>query len=206
MPIIRRDSPAPTAVRAPEDASSPFADLNSPDAEVRWHAARAIAPDAKFAAPLAAALEGETAPRVREAIVTKLMRIGGQDSVQALLPYLRAQEASVRSAAIDALRAMPDATLPFMTTLLGDADSDVRILAAELVRDMPAAQATSLMVALLARETHPNVCGAAVEVLAELGTPMALPVLRDCAKRFADTPFMPFAISHAIARISRAEG
>ena len=49
---------------------------------------------------------------------------------------------------------------------------------AELVRDMPAAKATSLLVALLDRETHPNVCGAAVEVLTELGTPDALPMLR----------------------------
>jgi hypothetical protein len=206
MPLIKRDNPSPTGAQAPRDVGSLLADLNSPDVEVRWRAARGIAPDPKFVAPLTKALEGETVPRVREAILTKLMRIGDQASVRALLPYLRAQDASVRNAAIDALRAMPDATLPFITSLLSDADSDVRILAAELVRDMPAAKATSLLVALLDRETHPNVCVAAVEVLTELGTPDALPVLRACAERFADTPFLPFAISHAITRISRAAG
>ena len=206
MPLIKRDNPSPTGAHTPRDVGSPLADLNSPDVEVRWRAARGIAPDPKFVAPLTKALEGETVPRVREAILTKLMRIGDQASVRALLPYLRAQDASVRNAAIDALRAMPDATLPFITSLLSDADSDVRILAAELVRDMPAAKATSLLVALLDRETHPNVCVAAVEVLTELGTPDALPVLRACAERFADTPFLPFAISHAITRISRAAG
>ena len=38
--------------------------------------------------------------------------------------------------------------------------------------------------------------------VAEVGTPDALPVLRQCAKRFAGTPFLPFAVSVAIARIS----
>jgi hypothetical protein len=42
-------------------------------------------------------------------------------------------------------------------------------------------------------------------VLAEVGTREALPALRACAERFAGTPFLPFAISVAIARISSAE-
>ena len=206
MPLIKlkRDNPSLTGAPAPPDTGSPLADLNSPDVEVRWRAARGIAPEPEFVAPLAKALEGETVPRVREAIITKLMRIGDQASVQALLPYLGAQDAGIRIAALDALQTMPDATSPFMTSLLSDADSDVRILATELVRNMPVDQATSLLAALLDRETHPNVCGAAVEVLTELGTPDALPALQACAVRFADTPFLPFAISHAIARISRA--
>ena len=183
-----------------------MADLESPDIEVRWRAARGIAPEPKYVASLATALERESAPRVREAIITALIRIGDRSSAQVLLPYLRSQDAGVRTAAIDALQAMPDAMAPFMTSLLGDTDSDVRILAAELVRNMPAEKATSLLAALLDRESHPNVCGAAIEVLTELGTPAALPSLQACAARFAGTPFLPFAISHAIARISRAEG
>ena len=202
MPLVKRDNPSSTG--APE--RSPVADLESPDIEVRWRAARGIAPEPKFVASLATALERESAPRVREAIITALMRIGDRSSAQVLLPYLRSQDAGVRTAAIDALQAMPDATAPFMTSLLGDTESDVRILAAELVRNMPAEKATSLLAALLDRESHPNVCGAAIEVLTELGTPAALPSLQACAARFAGTPFLPFAISHAIARISRAEG
>jgi HEAT repeat protein len=202
MPLIKRGNPA--AAPAPHDAGAQLAGLTSSDADTRWHAARAMALDTASVAPLAKALQTEAAPRVREAIITSLMRIGDQASVQALLPYLRSQDAGMRTAAIDALQAMPDATSPFMTALLSDNDSDVRILAAELVRNMPVDKATALLVALLDRETHPNVCGAAIEVLTELGTPDALPALQACAKRFAGTPFLPFAISHAIARISRA--
>jgi hypothetical protein len=39
-------------------------------------------------------------------------------------------------------------------------------------------------------------------VLAEVGTRDAVPALQACAERFAATPFLPFAASIAIARIS----
>ena len=207
MPLIKRDYHSlPAITPVSPDAVATLADLDSPDVEVRWRAARGTLPEPNSVAPLAAALARETAPRVREAIITTLIRIGDRASAEVLLPYLRAQDAGVRIAAIDALQAMPDATEPFMMSLFGDADSDVRILATELARKMPVDTATSLLAALLDRETHPNVCGAAVEVLTELGTPDALPSLRACAARFAGTPFLPFAISLAIARISGTEG
>jgi HEAT repeat protein len=145
------------------------------------------------------------APRVREAIMTALMRIGDAASVQALLPYLRSEDAGRRGAAIEALQALPAAISPFMAALLADADSDVRLLATELARNMPAPQATKLLSDLIEREQHPNVCAAAVDVLAEVGTLDAVPALRSCAERFAGTAFLPFAVAVAIGRISGTE-
>ena len=55
---------------------------------------------------------------------------------------------------------------------------------------------------LLEHEQHPNVCAAAIDVLAEVGTRDAVPALQACAERFAGMPFLPFAVSIAIARIS----
>jgi HEAT repeat protein len=81
----------------------------------------------------------------------------------------------------------------------------VRLLATELARNMPAAVATRILCSLLQHEQHPNVCAAAVDVLAEVGTRDAVPVLQACAERFAATPFLPFAVSIAIARISDTE-
>ena len=138
--------------------------------------------------------------------MTALMRIGDEASVMALLPYLRSQDAALRGARIEALQALPEAILPFMTSLLADSDSDVRILATELARNMPAADATRLLCGLLEDEPHPNVCAAAIDVLAEVGTREAVPALQACAERFAGTPFLPFAVSTAIARISDTEG
>ena len=149
------------------------------------------APRARLAAvpmpcpALAAALGVEQVARVREAIMTALMRVGDEASVMALLPYLRSQDAAQRAASIEALQALPEAILPFMAALLADSDSDVRILATELARNMPAADATQILCRLLEHEQHPNVCAAAIDVLAEVGTRDAVPVLQACAERFA---------------------
>src|SRR5882672_12513647 len=106
MPLVRggsRDSVPGGASRADPPT------LHSPDAECRWAAARALAGHAEGVPALSAALARETVPRVREAIMTALMRIGDAASVEAILPYLRSQDAGLRSAAIEALQAMPSA-------------------------------------------------------------------------------------------------
>jgi hypothetical protein len=59
-----------------------------------------------------------------------------------------------------------------------------------------------LLAGLLVIETHPNVCAAAIDVLADVGTPAAIPALQQCAQRFAGTPFLPFAAAKAVALIS----
>lgn len=198
MPLIRGKKGGASS----ETAGSPHATLDSPDADSRWTAARALAGQADAVPALAAALGREAIPRVREAIMTALIRIGNPASIEVLLPYLRSQDAGVRAAAIEALQALPEAIAPFMPPLLRDGDSDVRLLATELARNMEAAEATRLLCELIEHEHHPNVCAAAIDVLTEVGTPEALPTLERCAARFAATPFLPFAISVAMNRIS----
>ncbi len=188
-----------------DDLSAQIAALADQDAERRWAAARALGGRAEAVPALASALQSEATPRVREAIMTALMRVGDEASVKTLLPYLRAQDASQRAAAIEALQSLPEAIEPFIAALFHDPESDVRILATELVRNMPAADATRLLCDLLASEQHANVCGAAIDVLAEVGTRDAIPVLEMCRRRFAATPFLPFAVSAAIAQISGAK-
>jgi HEAT repeat protein len=202
MPLVRGSKgPARGGNSAPHQVA-----LDSPDAESRWIAARALSGDVDAVPALAAALGREAVPRVREAIVTALMRIGNAASVEAILPYLRSQDAGLRAAALEALQALPEAIAPFMAPLLSDSDSDVRLLATELARNMSASEATRLLCGLIEREEHPNVCAAAIDVLTEVGTSQALSSLEKCATRFAATPFLPFAISVAISRISGAEG
>src|ERR1700733_3708050 len=99
MPLVKGGSKdgAPGLVSAPHRSA-----LDSPDAESRWTSARALAGDVEAVPALAAALRRETVPRVREAIMTALMRTGDAASVEAILPYLRSQEAGLRAAAIEA--------------------------------------------------------------------------------------------------------
>lgn len=205
MPLIKGGNKAPAAPAKGIDTVAPTSALTSPDADSRWSAARALAGQADAVPVLAAALANETVHRVREAIMTALMRVGDEASVKAMLPYLRSQDAGLRAAAIEALQTLPVAIAPFMQSLFADTDSDVRLLATELARNMPEVEATHLLCKLIEHEQHPNVCAAAIDVLTEVGTPAAIPFLERCAARFASTPFLPFAASMAISRISGAE-
>lgn len=197
MPLIRRDRASPSPPKG-----DPRKDLMSGLTETRWSAARALSGDAAAVGDLANALLREEEPRVREAILTGLARAGTPQAVEAVLGQLRSDDAGQRTAALDALRAMPAAVWPKAPQLLQDPDSDVRLLACELARDAPSEEAEAVLCALLDREAEVNVCAAAVEVLAEVGAAAALPALERCAQRFASDGFLRFAVATAIDRIA----
>lgn len=150
---------------------------------------------------LAEALKTEADPRVREAIFTSLVRIGSRDAVDAVIPCLRGDDAALRTGALDALRAMIGAVPPSMPALLADPDADIRLLACDLARELPSADATRMLCDVLSCETEANVCAAAVDVLADVGGAAALPVLQATADRFSDVTFLTFAVKIALERI-----
>ena len=197
MPLIRKPTP-------PAGNGRPALSLAGATADERWAAARAAVGEPNGVALLAAALARESDARVRKAIFTGLARIATAESAAAVMRWLRSDDASLRTGAIDALRAMPSATAPHLSDLLADRDADVRLLSCELARGLPYAEANRLLCALLDRETDKNVCAAAVEVLAEIGQPTALPSLARCAARFADDPFVVFSVEVVVERIGVA--
>jgi hypothetical protein len=135
---------------------------------------------------------------------TSLARIGTRDSVARILPLLRSDDSALRTGALDALRSSQVAAPEFLPQLLSDPDVDVRILSCELARNLPDEEASRSLCALLANEREINVCAAALEVLAEVGDESALPTLAQCAGRFAQIPFLSFAIQLATDRITAA--
>jgi len=142
---------------------------------------------------------------VREAIFTSLVQIGGADAVAAVLPYIRGDDAGLRTGALDALKAMPAAARERLAGLLAEADPDVRIMACELARAVPDRQTAALLARLIEGEPEINVCAAAVDVLAEIGTAESIAPLAACAARFADQPFLAFAIKIAVRRLGAHE-
>lgn len=134
-------------------------------------------------------------------MLTSLARINSSESVETILALLRSDDASLRTGALDTLRAMGIAIREHLPKLLTDADSDIRVLSCEIARGLPGPEATRVLCELLASEREANVCGAAIDVLAEVGEAEALPVLAQCATRFQDTPFLVFAIKIATDRI-----
>src|SRR5271154_4111836 len=121
MPFVKNRPPTLPAKGKPGDGlTSLIASLGSPDFEIRWNAARTLGGCADAVAALTQALSVEKVARVREAIMTALLRVGDESSVRALLPYLRSQDAVLRGTAIEALQALPEATTPFMAALFAD--------------------------------------------------------------------------------------
>lgn len=203
MPLIRRPA-GPSGDKPAEAAPDPTAipgQLREGSEEERWAAARVAAQLPDGVELLSSALANEKAPRVREAMFTGLARIATPAAAQAVLPFLRADDAHVRTEALDALAAMKAVVWPCLPALLRDADTDVRILACELARSMPADEAARLFTGVLESEPQPNVCAAIVEVLAEIGGTEVLPALERCGERFRTTPFLVFAIRTAADRI-----
>ncbi|HZZ70363.1 MAG TPA: HEAT repeat domain-containing protein [Phenylobacterium sp.] len=203
MPLIRKN--AGQTPKAPV-AQPPSSDLlTSGTDDERWSAARALADDPGGGDALSAALPQEPAARVREAILTGLIRHGGDAGVRAVVPQIRSDDAKLRTEALDALRAMPGVLEPYLRELLHDSDPDVRLLTCDLARVLPDADASRMLSELLDRETEANVCGAAIDALAEVGGPDALPALTRCAARFPDEPFLGFAIRAAAQAIGAAD-
>ncbi len=170
----------------------------------RWAAARSAAELPDGAGVLGRAFSGEKDLRVREAILTGLVRLRSPESVLALLPHLRSDDANLRTGSLDALRTMPEVVAPHLPALLADRDADVRLLACELARSLASAEAARLLCDVLEMESEGNVAAAAVEVIAEIGSPDDLPVLARCADRFRGDPFLSFAIKIASERIGAA--
>lgn len=198
MPLVRKPPASPVAS---PPASFDAQALTAASDDTRWAAARAAASHPEAVAALAQALPRECEPRVREAILTSLARIGSAESVSALLPHLRSDVASLRTGALDALRAMPAAVAPHLPALLTDDDADVRLLSCELVREQPEIQANRLLAAVLEGEDDANVCAAALEVACEVGDSGLLAALIRCEQRFATDPFLAFSIAVARERI-----
>jgi HEAT repeat protein len=204
MPLIRKpptDPPQAAPPPAPADFEAVRASLYAREADDRWRAARALSAFPEAATVLGAAATAEADTRVREAMFTSLARIGSPDSVAALALHVRSDDAGRRTGAMDALKAMPQALEGGLTALLKDPDSDVRVLACDLARALPSTAATSLLSGVLDTDPEVNVCAAAVDVLADVGSPEAVPALKRCAARFTDQPFLTFAIRVACDRI-----
>src|SRR5688572_3393088 len=190
MPLVRKPPRRPPAAAAAGvDTEAVVRALAGGTDDERWAAARAAADLPASVPALKAALAREQSAAVREVLFSALVRIASPQSVETVLPFLRSNDAQVRTSASDALVAMKGAAWPYLPALLNDQDPDVRILACNLVREMPQGEAVRLSCERLDAEREANVCAAVVEVLAEIGGAEALPALTRCAARFGTTPF-----------------
>jgi HEAT repeat protein len=201
MALIRQTLADTEAAAAEPDLL--MGDLDAADPAVRRKAVRLLGGRREAGGALAARLRMEREPSVVEALLTALGRTGGREAVTALLDLLRDEDASRRNGAVETLQEMnPDDVLDAVAGLLDDADSDVRIFALGVLHRLRHVATAELARRVIARDPHVNVCAAAVEVLAEIGTPDMVADLAALAARFKSEPFMAFAVTAAIRRIA----
>jgi hypothetical protein len=201
MPLVRKGSDEIRPAE-PADLHKNLALLREGGVDERWNAARALGGNAAAARALGDALGREQEERVREAIFTSLATMNTEASVEAILPYLRSDEATIRIGALDALRAMPQAAASHVAALLRDVDADVRILACDLAREVASPDMTRALAGVLENDQVVNVCAAAIDALAEVGTASDIPALQRCLARFPQEPFLAFSVKIATARLA----
>jgi HEAT repeat protein len=206
MGLVRRSQPDPCVGAAVPAAGVDYADLvarlESSDAGARRRAARDLAAYPAAVPALCARLGRESALSVRTVLFTTLIRLKSPDVVNALVRFLRVEDAALRNDTIEALQEMPDEIGPCIETLLRDCDSDVRILSIQVLSALRHPEAPRWLTRIVMEDPHVNVCGAAVDCLAEIGGEDALPHLQALKRRFADEPFISFAADAATRRIT----
>lgn len=201
---LKKPTHAPKAdaeVLPQADLQALLAALDSPEGGQRRRAARDLVAFPEAGPLLCVHLGREPAASVRAVILTTLIRLKSPAVVEGLLPLLRSEDSALRNAAIEALQEMPDEVEPHVADLLADPDSDVRILAVNMLSLLPHPKAPDWLAEVVAREPHINVCAAAVDGLAEIGNESAVAPLQALAARFPEVPFIRFAAAAAIRRI-----
>jgi HEAT repeat protein len=88
-----------------------------------------------------------------------------------------------------------------MKALLADQDSDLRICAVNILESLRHPQVEEWLIEVIEGDPHLNVCGTAVDLLGETGSPGALAALDRLKKRFPDEPYIQFAADMAIKHI-----
>lgn len=213
MPLMRTPGPqaalAPAAVPASASLDTLLARLAGGDAGERRAAAGALAAHApadraQAVAALAQALDTEREPSVSSAILGALAAIGSEESVAVLAGCLRSEDAWLRNAAIEELRAMPAQVAPVMAHLLVDWDRDVRILAVGILDTLRHECVEEWLLQLIDADGDVNVCGAALDVLAEIATDAARGPVARLLARFPDEPYLTFTGGLLLARLEPA--
>jgi HEAT repeat protein len=199
MALVRKLPSPPAPAEVTED---PRTALDGATAAGRRDAARRLAADPDAAGLLAARLDRETDISVREAILAALGRIGTAAAVQHLFALLGSEDVWLRNAAIETLAEMDAAVVGALDRALADPDSDRRIFAVNVLVSLRHPAAADYPRRARAEDGHVNVVAAAIDVLAEIGTPDMVPDIEAAAARFPDAPFLHFAARAARRRIT----
>jgi len=180
-----------------------LAQLDDADPLARRWAARDLIYYPEASATLVGRLPLEPEPSVRGVILTTLTKIGGPLAVEGLVDCLRAEDAALRNEAIEAMKSFPDEVGPIVQRLLVDPDSDVRIFAVNILDSLNHPETESWLIDVMDRDSQVNVCSAALDLLAEVGTPASTQAVVRLKDRFVGEPYIQFTVALVLKRLGQ---
>lgn len=180
--------------------------LDDPRPQVRRWAVRDLSAHPEAIPALLAQLSREGADEVREALLTALLALGGEQVVAGLLPLLASEDPGLRNGVADVLQALPRDTRGCAERLLTDATPRTRIYGLECLRRQTGPGLYQGIATVLAGDPDENVCALAAECAAELGFTDFIPLLTALPGRFPGSPYIPFVAQTALGTLEKANG
>ena len=114
---------------------------------------------------------------VQEAAEAALRNIRGAETVRALAPLLRSDDAPVRNISMDVLRQIGVDDMATLSDLLRDEDADIRIFTADIMGSTASAMAVQPLCDALLKDSEVNVRYQAAMSLGNIGLAEAVPAL-----------------------------
>ncbi|MEI6387303.1 MAG: HEAT repeat domain-containing protein [Spirochaetota bacterium] len=178
-----------------------IASLEDPNPTARRWAARDLLSCPEALPALVARLRNEVDISVREVILTSIISLGDPASMAGLVECLRSEDPCLRNEAIEAMKQLPDEVAPIMGSLLSDPDPDLRIFSINILESLRHSQVETWLVEVIEKDPVVNVCGTAVDLLAEVGSSFSIGALERLRDRFPEEPYIQFAANLALKRI-----
>ena len=138
---------------------------------------------------------------IQEAVDSSLRKIGGRETVEAVIPLLRSDEAPVRNLAMDILREVGNQDMPSLIDLTLDEDPDIRIFVADILGSTGNLLAVQPLCEALLKDPEVNVRYQAAVSLGELGMEDATPCLN---KAINDEEWVQYSVIEALTKIGHA--
>jgi HEAT repeat protein len=184
------------------DCTEYLALLSSDNKEiVRESAFRAGEDNCVEAVPKLAELLKTNHLGIQEAVDSSLRKIGGRETVEAVIPLLRSDEAPVRNLAMDILREVGNQDMPSLIDLTLDEDPDIRIFVADILGSTGNLLAVQPLCEALLKDPEVNVRYQAAVSLGELGMEDATPCLN---KAINDEEWVQYSVIEALTKIGHA--
>ncbi|WP_338666603.1 HEAT repeat domain-containing protein [Pseudodesulfovibrio methanolicus] len=181
------------------DCTEYLALLSSDNKEiVRESAFRAGEDNCVEAVPKLAELLKTNHLGIQEAVDSSLRKIGGRETVEAVIPLLRSDEAPVRNLAMDILREVGNQDMPSLIDLILDEDPDIRIFVADILGSTGNLLAVQPLCEALLKDPEVNVRYQAAVSLGELGMEDATPCLN---KAINDEEWVQYSVIEALTKI-----